>query len=153
MRRASNLRDLLFISLFFVLSTGLLQVPFVGMDPYGFYNLGNLAGTPLPIVLALTANLLVSLIASLMFDLLWRWQYSWRGAGKAWQRALWVVIPPMAFAYLWVPVDGQRRCLGKLFRVFDRHGRRPRDVGGPCVTRPSNSPGWIVTFSYSSVCR
>ena len=102
MRRASNLRDLLFISLVFVLSTALLQVPFVGIDPYGFYNLGNLGGTPLPIVLTLMANLLVSLIASLMFDLLWRWQYSWRGANKAWQRAMWVTIPPMAFTYVWL---------------------------------------------------
>ena len=102
MRRACNLRDLLFVSLFFVLSTGLLQIPFVRMDHYGFYNLGNLGGTALPIVLVLSVNLLVALIASLMFDLLWRWQYSGHGADKAYQRALWVAVPPMVFTYLCV---------------------------------------------------
>ena len=41
MRRAGNLRELLFVTLFIVLSTGLLQVPFIGMDPYGFYIWGE----------------------------------------------------------------------------------------------------------------
>ena len=36
---------------------------------------------------------------SLGFDLLWRWQYSGRGARNAYQRALWVVVPPLAFVY------------------------------------------------------
>ena len=102
MRRASNLRDLLFVSLFVILSTPLLQVPFTRMDNYGFYNLGILGGATLVLVIALCANLLVALIAALAFDLLWRWQYSGRGASKAYQRALWVAVPPLGFIYLWI---------------------------------------------------
>ena len=48
MRRAGNLRELLFVTLFIVLSTGLLQVPFIGMDPYGFYIWENLGGSYCP---------------------------------------------------------------------------------------------------------
>ena len=106
MRRAGNLRELLFVTLFIVLSTGLLQVPFIGMDPYGFYIWGEPWGIVLPILLSLMANLVVSLIASLMFDLLWRWQYSGRGADKAYMRSLWVAVPPMAFTYSWVLLTG-----------------------------------------------
>ena len=106
MRRADSLRDLLFVTLFIVLSTGLLQVPFIGMDPYGFYIWGEPGGIVLPILLSLMANLLVSLIASLMFDLSWRWQYSGRGADKAYMRSLWVAVPPMAFTYAWVLLTG-----------------------------------------------
>ena len=106
MRRAGNLRELLFVTLFIVLSTGLLQVPFIGMDPYGFYIWGEPGGIVLPILLSLMANLVVSLIASLMFDLLWRWQYSGRGADKAYMRSLWVAVPPMAFTYSWVLLTG-----------------------------------------------
>ena len=106
MRRAGNLRELLFVTLFIVLSTGLLQVPFIGMDPYGFYIWGKPGGIVLPILLSLMANLVVSLIASLMFDLLWRWQYSGRGADKAYMRSLWVAAPPMAFTYSWVLLTG-----------------------------------------------
>ena len=102
MRRATNLRDLLFVSLFFMLSTGTLQVPFVRMDHYGFYNMVSFGGIALPIVLVLMANLLIALVASLIFDLLWRWQYSGRGVARAYHRALWVAAPPFAFVYLWV---------------------------------------------------
>ena len=102
MRPASKLRDLLFVSLFFVLSTAVLQVPFLRMDNYGFYNLGPWSGIMMPMVLSLSANILIALVASLAFDYLWRWQYSGRGAGRAYQRALWVVTPPLGFVYLWV---------------------------------------------------
>ena len=102
MRRASNLRDLLFLSVFFVLSTPLLQTPFIRMDNYGFHNIPALAGTPFSIVLVMSANLLVALVAALGFDLLWRWQYGGRGAAKAYHRALWVAAPPFAFVYLWI---------------------------------------------------
>ena len=100
MRGANKLRDLLFVSLFFMLSAGTLQVPFVRMDHYGFYNMMSFGGIALPIVLVLTTSLLIALLATLMFDLLWRWQYSGRGASKAYHRALWVAAPPFVFVYL-----------------------------------------------------
>ena len=99
MRRSNHLRELFFISVFFVLSAPLLQVPMIRMDHYGFYAIGNLVNTPVPVLLALAFNLFVALAAGLLFDYLWRWQYSDRGRRKPYQRAAWVVFPPLALVY------------------------------------------------------
>ena len=100
MRRADSLRDLLFMSLFFVLSTPVMQIPFVHTDQYGFHLLSDPTDSAKLILLSLAACLSMALIASLAFDLLWRWQYSGRGARKAPHRAVWAVAPPVAFVYL-----------------------------------------------------
>ncbi len=100
MNRATDLRDLLFVSVFFVMSTPLLGVPVLGVDNYGFFMLVGGSGSAITMVLALATNFVMALIASVAFDWLWRWQYSRRGAGKAYQRALWVVIPPLSFVYV-----------------------------------------------------
>ena len=99
LRPATKLRDLLFVSLFFVLSAPLMAVPFVHLDHYGFYLLADPGDSALPILLGLASSLLIALVASLGFDLLWRWQYSGRGGRTAYQRALWAVGPPLGFVY------------------------------------------------------
>ena len=99
LRRSNDLRELFFISVFFVLSAPLLQVPLIRMDHYEFYAIGNLANTPIPVLLALAFNLLLALACGLLFEFLWRWQYSGRGAGKAYKRAAWVVLPPLGLVY------------------------------------------------------
>ena len=99
-RRADSLRDLLFVSLFVVLSAPLMAVPFVHIDHFGFYMLGDPADSAKNLLLALATCLSLALIASVAFDLLWGWQYSGRGAKKAHHRAIWVVAPPVAFVYL-----------------------------------------------------
>jgi hypothetical protein len=107
MRRADSLRDLLFMSLFFVLSAPVMQIPFVHTDHYGFYLLSDPTDSAKLILLSLAACLSMALIASLAFDLLWRWQYSGRGSRKAPHRAVWAVAPPVAFVYLCILLFGQ----------------------------------------------
>ena len=107
MRRADRLRDLLFMSLFFVLSAPVMQIPFVHTDHYGFYLLGDPTDSAKLILLSLAGCLSMALVASLAFDLLWRWQYSGRGARKAHHRAIWAVAPPVALVYLCILLFGQ----------------------------------------------
>ena len=107
MQRADSLRDLLFMSVFFVLSAPVMQVPFVHMDHYGFYLLIDPTDSAKIILVYLAGCLSMALLASLAFDLLWRWQYSGRGARKAHHRALLAVGPPLAFVYLCILLFGQ----------------------------------------------
>ena len=105
MRKGDQLREFFFVSLFFLLSTPLLQMPLIRMDNYGFYTISDFAGTPIPCLLALMVNLTLALIAGLMFDLLWKWQYSGNvGERKAPQRAAWVALLPLVFVYCCVMV-------------------------------------------------
>ena len=107
LRRSNDLRELLFISVFFLLGANLLQVPIVRMDPYGYYAIGGWAGTPLPYLLALLTCLLMALAAGLIFDFLWRWQYSGTGgSGNICRRAVWTAFPPLGFVYVWNLVLG-----------------------------------------------
>ena len=107
MRRADSLRDLLFMSLFFVLSAPVMQVPFVHTDHYGLYLLIDPMDGARLILIYLAGCLSMALLASLAFGLLWRWQYSGRGARKAHHRALLAVAPPLAFVYLCILLLGQ----------------------------------------------
>ena len=99
--RSNQLRDLLFVSIFFILTAPVLQMPLVGTDVYGLYTIPGFAGTPIIYLVALIANLLQAAAAAIVFDLLWRWQYSsGRGSGKAFYRAAWVAVPPLALVYI-----------------------------------------------------
>lgn len=105
MRKGDQLREFFFVSLFFLLSTPLLQMPLIRMDNYGLYTIADFAGTPMPCLLALMVNLALALIAGLMFDFLWKWQYSKEvSEKKAPQRAAWVALPPLGFVYCCVMV-------------------------------------------------
>ena len=99
MRRPNHLRELYLVSTFVLLTTPLLLVPLIRMDPYGFYAIEGFANTPMPYVLALVLNLLLTLAAGLMYDFLWRWQYS-GGGGNVYRRAAWISFPPLAFIYV-----------------------------------------------------
>ena len=99
LRRYNGLRDLLFVSIFVVLSTTLLQSPLTRMDIYGFYAIDGLANTPMPFILALLVNLFLALSASVLFDYLYKWQYSQQG-GNPYRKAAWVSLPPLALVYV-----------------------------------------------------
>ena len=100
LRRSDDLGELLFVTVFFQLSIPLLHAPLTRMDAYGLYSLGDFAGTSIPFTISLIANLLVATVAGLMFQLLWRWQYSGPTGGKSvYSRAAWIVLPPIAFVY------------------------------------------------------
>ena len=96
----AGLREFFWISLFFLLTTPLLQFSQIRTDHYNFYAIRGLMGTQLPYVLALVVNLVVASIAARMFQRLWQWQYtSGRGSSHALQRAVWVTLPPVVFVY------------------------------------------------------
>ena len=101
MRRSHELREIYFITVFFLLSGNLLQAPAIRMDPYGFYALGAFANTPMPYLLALLVNMILALVAGLVFDVLWRWQYtSGHGFKNVSHRAAWTTFPPLLLVYV-----------------------------------------------------
>ena len=103
--RETGLREFFWVSLFFLLTTPLLQFSRIHADHYGFYTIGSLAGTNMPYMLALLLNLLIASTAGLVFQLLWRHQYSGASEGtSALRRAAFVVLPPLIFAYFTVVV-------------------------------------------------
>ncbi len=105
MRGPDALGEFLSVSLFFLLSVKLLPSALTRMDIYGFYTLGEFAVKPFPYMLALMVNLILSSTAALLFQLLRNWQYgSGRGAADPLRRAIVVVSPPAALAYVGVLV-------------------------------------------------
>ena len=103
MRIPSNdFRDLYFASVFILLSIPLFQAPFLRMDPYGFFTIGNLTNTPVPYLLALLVNLIMALVAGLLFDLLQRWRYSTHrdGEKQPFRRVAWGTVPPLLFVFV-----------------------------------------------------
>ena len=103
--REAGLREFFWVSLFFLLTTPLLQFSRIHTDHYGFYAIGSLAGTNMPYMLALLLNLLIASTAGLGFQLLWKHQYSGASEGaSALRRAAFVVLPPVIFVYVTVVV-------------------------------------------------
>ena len=98
--RGAGLREFFWVSVFFLLTTPLLQFAPIQMDHYNFYAIDEVAGTQIPWMLALLLNLFLASLAGLMFDLLARWQYPGDGQpGSAIRRATLVVLPPVAVVY------------------------------------------------------
>ena len=98
--RDAGLREFFWVSLFFLLTTPILQFASIHMDHYNFHTIGDLAGTQMPYMLALLANLVIAGAAGLMFQLLWRWQYSGdSGESSALRRAASVALPPVISVY------------------------------------------------------
>ena len=94
------LRELLWISVFLILSTPLLQFAPIAMDHYNFYAIGDFAGTPVPYVLALMLNLVLSTVAGLMFHSFWVQQYRQVGEKRhAFRRAALVGVAPVVVVF------------------------------------------------------
>lgn len=87
-------------SIFFLLSSFLLQSAATRLDPYGFHAVEGYAGTHIPFLLALEVNLVLATIAGLAFHLLRQWQYSGdQTEGSPLLRGAFVAIPPAALIY------------------------------------------------------
>ena len=99
LRRSSGMRDFLFVSVFVLLSTPMLQAPLMRMDHFGFFAIEGFGGTPIPYVLAMLVNLVLAFMAGLIYELMDRWQIS-RGETNPYLRAAWVSFPPLAFVYV-----------------------------------------------------
>ena len=103
--RDAELREFLRISVFFLLTTPLLQFHPLGMDHYNFYAISGLSGTLTPYLLALLLNLVLSSIAGLIFHVQWRLRYSVRRTNmNPFRRAAWVACPPVVLVYAVVVV-------------------------------------------------
>ena len=103
--REAPLREFFWVSLFFVLTTPLLQSPRYTWNTNNFHTIGDLAGTQMPYMLELLVNLVIAGTAGLMFQLLWRWQYSGDSReSSALRRASSVALPPVISAYAVVDI-------------------------------------------------
>ena len=98
--RSAGLREFYWISIFFVLTTPLLQFAPLGMDHYNFHLVPGFGMTMMPYMLALLTNLGLAWVAGLMFHLLLRWRYR-NGAAISGtvSGAASVTIPPMGVVY------------------------------------------------------
>ena len=100
LRRSNELRELYFISVFFLLSSKLLQAPLIRMDPFGYYAIGDFAATPIPYLLSLLTSLLLALAAGLAFDFLWRRQLAGEvSTFNIWQRTACTSFTPLLLVY------------------------------------------------------
>ena len=96
--------DLFFISLFFTLNASLLIGTLTKADHFGFYTIRPFTNTPLPFLFTTLANLALSLVASVMFSLLWKHQHGPDGRSGAFVRAVWTTLPPILFTYFSVSI-------------------------------------------------
>ena len=103
--RDTGLSEFFEVSVFFLLTTPLLQFAPLRMDHYNFYVLSDFAGTHMPYMLALSVNLLMSLAAGMAFRFLDKWQFGGGGVGRGLvRRAAWVAVPPVVAVYAVVVV-------------------------------------------------
>lgn len=98
--KSNEIGEFLFVSLFITLNTPLLQTTLTKIDHFGFYTVAWWSGIAFPIAASMLVNLLLSLVALVMFDILWKWQYRDRKLGNPYMRAVWIVIPPALFVYV-----------------------------------------------------
>lgn len=90
----------LFMSLFFMLNTPLLQSSFTGMDNYGFHSLPRVSGSITPFALAASFNLLLALTAAILFGLLWNRHYLNASTRTGpFRSAVTVALMPLALIY------------------------------------------------------
>ncbi len=92
--------DLFFISLLFTLNASLLIGALTKTDHFGFYTIEAFTNTPMPLLATFLAHLALSLVASIVFSVLWRRQYGSRRRGSTFSRAVWITLPPILFAYV-----------------------------------------------------
>ena len=98
--REAPLREFFWVTIFFTLTTPLLQFAPLGMDHYNFHVIEGLTGTAAPYLLAMLLNLVLSSCAGAMFHFAWKKKYGTEaGDGSVLRRATWVVLPPVVLAY------------------------------------------------------
>ena len=91
--------DLFFISLFFTLNTQGLIAALTKADLFGFYTVEGFTNTPMPFLFAMLVNLELSLVASVMFSLLWSRRHVAQNGEGTLSRAAWITLPPLLFAW------------------------------------------------------
>ena len=104
--RSAGIREFYWISVFFVLTTPLLQFAPLGMDHYNFHLVSGYGASMMPYMLALLLNLGLAWTAGLMFHLLHRWRREGGSAarGTTAGEAVSVTCPPLGVVYVVVLV-------------------------------------------------
>ena len=116
---SAGLREFYWISVFFVLTTPLLQFAPLGLDHYNFHLVAGFGGTMMPYMLALLVNLTLAWTAGLMFHLLWRWRYrDGTTVGGTVTGAASVTLPPLGVVYAVVMVITNFSVTVQLAAVF-----------------------------------
>ena len=116
---SAGLREFYWISVFFVLTTPLLQFAPLGLDHYNFHQVAGFHGTMMPYMLALLTNLGLAWTAGLMFHLLRRWRYrDGTTVGGTVTGAASVCIPPLGVVYTVVLVTTNFSVAVQLSVVF-----------------------------------
>ncbi len=127
--REAPLREFFWVSVFLMLSTPMLQFVPIGMDQYGFYRIGDYAGTHMPYMLTLLLNLVLASSAGLMFHFLReRLSSSQDGDDGAVKRTIFTVIPPLVVVYavvlvisnasLWIQLGLQMPAIAVAFTML-----------------------------------
>ena len=98
--RRRGLLDFYWVSMFILLAFPALRFAPLGLDHYGFYRVGDLAGTHVPHMLMLLVAVALAGLSTLAFQLLWAWQISGpRAERTALTRATWAVVPATLLSY------------------------------------------------------
>lgn len=97
--RQDRVGDLFFVSAFLLMSSPLLQGAFTRMDHYGFHTLSELTGRAVPFMLAMVVNLVLSLVATAIFNVLRNWLAGENRSLRPIVRALAATVPPVIFLY------------------------------------------------------
>ena len=96
--------DLFFISLFFTLNASLLIGTLTKADYFGFYTIEAFTNTPMPFLFTILAHLVLSLVASIMFSVLWRRQQRSNRRKSAFESAVWTTLPPLLVTYVSISI-------------------------------------------------
>ncbi len=98
--RREALRDFYWASMFILLAFPAFRYALLGLDQYGFYRIGDLAGTHVPHMLMLLVAVVLSGLSAMVFQLLWAWQTSGpRAERSVLVRATWAVLPATLLSY------------------------------------------------------
>lgn len=98
--RREDLGDLYWASMFILLACPAFRFAPLGLDQYGFYRIGDLAGTHLPHMLMLLVAVALAGISAVTFQSLWTWQTSGpRAERSVLARATWAVMPATLLSY------------------------------------------------------
>ena len=111
--------DLFFLSVLFTLNASLLIGAIAKTDHFGFYTIEPFTNTPLALLATFLTHLALSLVASVMFSVLWSRQYGSQGRTNAYSRAVWATLPPILFTYVSVAVFAN---LGSWISLMVIHG-------------------------------
>ena len=95
-----SLGDLYWGSMFILLAFPAFRFAPLGLDHYGFYRIGDFAGTHLPHMLMLLVAVGLAGFSAGTFQFLWRWQTSGPKAERSVLiRATWAVMPATLLSY------------------------------------------------------